>query len=208
MNTGTRQLWWNYFFLNTKIQRNNSHGNSSQKLNLLQNSLFKITQTSSFEYWSANSKLHFAFAGLGKASPEKWADTSLLQCCIKICFFHTSLLSLLCGRGGFCRSKSKLSLGDGRVHPGQVASSSQGPYWWQRPPCKVSTAHQEQFGVQHLAQGHIDMQFSWELGFEPATFQSLDNLLYLLSYSRPSNLLLCRSNSLSAALYGWSKSLL
>ena len=37
----------------------------------------------------------------------------------------------------FCWSQSQLSLGEGRVHPGQVASSSQGPHWWQRLPCKV-----------------------------------------------------------------------
>ena len=33
---------------------------------------------------------------------------------------------------------------------------------WQRLPCKVPTAHQEQFRVQCLAQGHT------EVGFEPA----------------------------------------
>ena len=31
-------------------------------------------------------------------------------------------------------------------------------HWWQRLPCKVPTAHQEQFGVQYLAQGHFNMQ--------------------------------------------------
>ena len=31
-------------------------------------------------------------------------------------------------------------------------------HWWRRLPCKVPTAHQEQFGVQYLAQGHFDMQ--------------------------------------------------
>ena len=40
----------------------------------------------------------------------------------------------------------------------QVPSSWQGPHWWQRPPCKLPTAHQEQFGVQYLAQ--LDMQLS------------------------------------------------
>ena len=30
-------------------------------------------------------------------------------------------------------------------------------HWWQRLPCKVSTAHQEQFGVQYLVQGHFGM---------------------------------------------------
>ena len=32
-----------------------------------------------------------------------------------------------------------------RVHPGWVTSSSQGPYWWQRQPHKVPTAHEKQF---------------------------------------------------------------
>ena len=31
-------------------------------------------------------------------------------------------------------------------------------HWWQRLPRKVPTAHQEQFGVQYLAQGCFDMQ--------------------------------------------------
>ena len=84
-------------------------------------------------------------------------------------------LSLLWGRRVFCWSQSQLSLGEGKV---QVAL-----HWWQRPPCKVPTAHQEQVGVQYLAQGHFDIQLSPELGFEPATFQSLADLLYLLSYS-------------------------
>ena len=53
---------------------------------------------------------------------------------------------------------------------------------WQRLPCKVPTAHQEQFGVQYLAQGHVNMQLSSTQGswdFEPATFLSLAELLYL-----------------------------
>ena len=29
---------------------------------------------------------------------------------------------------------------------------------WQRLPCKMPTTHQEQFGVQYLAQGYLDMQ--------------------------------------------------
>ena len=67
-----------------------------------------------------------------------------------------------------------LSQGEGRVLPGQVTSSLQGKT-------------DEQYGVQYLAQGHFDMQLSPEtrLGFEPATFRSLVDLLHLLSYSRP-----------------------
>ena len=80
-------------------------------------------------------------------------------------------LSLLWGRRSFCWSQSQLSLGVGRVHPERVASSSQGSHWWQRPPCKVLTAHQEQFGVQYLAQGHFCMQlssaWSWDLNKRP-----------------------------------------
>ena len=50
------------------------------------------------------------------------------------------------GRRVCCWSQSQLSPGEGRVLPGQVASSSQGPL--------------EQGGVQHLAQGHFHMQLS------------------------------------------------
>ena len=75
------------------------------------------------------------------------------------------------GRGGWCCwSQSQLSPGKGRVLPGQVARSSQGP--------------QEQLGAQCLAEGHFDMQLSsardrmnWT-----ATFRSLANLLCPLSY--------------------------
>ena len=80
-------------------------------------------------------------------------------------------LSLLWGGWFFYAGANPSCLwGESRVLPRQVASSSQGPHWWQRPPCRVPTTHQEQFGVQYLAQGHFDMQ--------PA-------LLYPLSYSRP-----------------------
>ena len=95
-------------------------------------------------------------------------------------------LFLLWRCGFFCWSQSQLSLGEGRVLPGQVASSWQGPRWWQRPPCKVPTAPGAIWGsvscsrtLRHVA------QLSPELGFEPATFRSLANLLYPLSYSRP-----------------------
>ena len=35
------------------------------------------------------------------------------------------------------------------------------PHWWQRPPGKVPTAHQEQGGVQYLAQGHLGVGGLW-----------------------------------------------
>ena len=76
-------------------------------------------------------------------------------------------------------SQSQLSQGEGRVLPGQVASSWQGPQWWQRPPRKVPAAHQEQFGVQYLAQGHFDMQLSSArpaLPAEPQTPQLYPNV--------------------------------
>ena len=60
-----------------------------------------------------------------------------------------------------------------------VASSSQGPHWWQRPRCKVPAAQQVQFGFQYLAQD------TWTCSSTPAAFRSLANLLYPLSYSRP-----------------------
>ena len=45
----------------------------------------------------------------------------------------------------------------------------------------MPTAHQKQFEVQYVAQGHFDMQ----PGFKPATFRLPDDLIHLLSYSRP-----------------------
>ena len=55
--------------------------------------------------------------------------------------------------------------------------SLQGPHRWQRLPCKMPTAHQEQFGVQYLAQGHYDKQLcsvqSWDLNQWPSDHWSL-----------------------------------
>ena len=84
------------------------------------------------------------------------------------------------GRGGCCWSQSQLSLGEGRVHPEEVAAHCS--------PSLMAAAHQEQFGIQYLAQGHFDTQLSsarGEPGSEPATFQSPVDLLYPLSYSHP-----------------------
>ena len=67
-----------------------------------------------------------------------------------------------------------LSQGEGRALPGQVASSSQGPHWWAMWG-SVSRSRT----LWHAAQPCP------ELGFEPVTFQSLVDLLYLLSYNRP-----------------------
>ena len=41
-------------------------------------------------------------------------------------------------------------------------------HWWQRLPCKVPAAHQEQFWVQYLAQVHFNMQLSSAWG-SPST---------------------------------------
>ena len=63
-----------------------------------------------------------------------------------------------------------LSQGEGRVLPGQVASSLQGPHWWAMwgsVSCSRTRRH------------------SAQPGFEPATFQSLVDLLYPLSCNRP-----------------------
>ena len=89
-------------------------------------------------------------------------------------------LSLLWGSGGFCWSQSELSLSKSPAHC-RVLTDGRG--------CHARCQHQEQFGVQDLAQGHFDMQLSSarEPGFEPATFQSLANLLYPLTYSCPSS---------------------
>ena len=66
-----------------------------------------------------------------------------------------------------------------------------GLHWWQRPP------------LRHAA------RLSPELGFEQATFWSLADLHYLLSYSRHLYyyylLLICHSTDLMLALYSKSK---
>ena len=67
-----------------------------------------------------------------------------------------------------------LSQGEGRVLPGQVTSSSQGPHWW---AMWGSVSHSRT--LRHAAQPCP------ELGFEPATLRSLVDLLYPLSYSHP-----------------------
>lgn len=43
-------------------------------------------------------------------------------------------------------------------------------------------AHQEQLGVQHLAQGHCNVQLE-DLGIEPLTFRLADDRIYC--HSRP-----------------------
>ena len=64
------------------------------------------------------------------------------------------------------------------------------PFPWGCEVLLLEPAHRraltsEQCGVQYLAQGHFDMQFSparsWDLN------QSLVDLLYPLSYSRPAD---------------------
>ena len=79
---------------------------------------------------------------------------------------------------------SRLSLSMGGVaagaSPSLASGRGQGAPWTSRSSSQGLT-----YGVQYLAQGHFNMQLSPELGFEPATFQSLVDLLYPLSYSRP-----------------------
>ena len=72
-----------------------------------------------------------------------WLCDCCVSCHVIIC---NRFIPFSRGHRVCCWSQSQLSPGEGRVHPGQVASSSQGP--------------QEQFGVQYLAQGHFDMQLS------------------------------------------------
>ena len=62
---------------------------------------------------------------------------------------------------------------------------------------RALTAHQDevfQFEVQYIAQGHVDMQLSLELGFESATFRSLADLLYPLSYCCSDVIKICKCN--------------
>ena len=70
-------------------------------------------------------------------------------------------------------------------------------HWWQMLPRKVPAAHQEQFGVQYLAQGHFNMQLGG------AGIQTSDlpiTYYYLLSYNHPK---WRRSNKLTS-LFGFS----
>ena len=70
------------------------------------------------------------------------------------------MLSLSSPSQGLLEPIPVISMGEGRVNSGWVASSSQGPYWWQRLLHKVPTAHQEQYWgpvscsriLQHIAQ--------------------------------------------------------
>ena len=105
---------------------------------------------------------------------------------VLLCYLLDSLWVVVCNRFiPFSRGQSQLSLGEGRVLPGQVASSSQDPHWWQRLPCKVPTAPPGAIWgsvscsrtLRHAA------QLSLELEFEPVTFWSVADLLYLPSYS-------------------------
>ena len=66
------------------------------------------------------------------------------------------------GRGGCCWSQSQLSLGEGRVHPGQVAltdgNRTSGAIWGS-VSCSRALRHAAQFSPG-------------ELGFKPATHRS------------------------------------
>ena len=104
--------------------------------------------------------------------PQKTRKTLVFQCQMKpgdgersflkishLNSLSTALYSFFKGSRGLLEPIPVISLGEGRVHCGRVASSSQGPYWWLRPPRKVPTAHQEQFwgsvscsSMQHAAQ--------------------------------------------------------
>ena len=88
-------------------------------------------------------------------------------------------------RGVFCWSQSQLSLGEGRIHPGEVASSLQGPSLMAAMQGSNCTPGAIWFlQVQYLAQGHFNMRLSsaresCDLNQRPS------NLLYPLSYSCP-----------------------
>ena len=72
--------------------------------------------------------------------------------------------------GGLLDPIPVISLGEGRVHPG----------WWQRPPHKVPTAHQEQFW------GSVSCSTcSSVLSRGTSNLPITSHLLYLLSYGRP-----------------------
>ena len=76
------------------------------------------------------------------------------------------------GRGGCSWSQSQLSLGEGRVHPGQVTSSSQGPHRWQ-PHIRSN------LGFSTLVKNTSTCSSVQQVWL--ATFRSLADLLYPLS---------------------------
>ena len=63
------------------------------------------------------------------------------------------------------------------ANPSVVSGRGQGPPWTSRQ------LTEEECGVQYLAQGHFAAPPCPEPGFELATFRSLVDLLYPLSYS-------------------------
>ena len=75
------------------------------------------------------------------------------------------------GSQGLLVTVPAVSRGKSWVHPEQVASSSQGPYWWQRPPHKVPTAIWGSVPFSSLLWQRAQLH-PGELGFEPVTFQS------------------------------------
>ena len=96
------------------------------------------------------------------------ATCHVMLCYVMLCY--VMLLSIT----AYPQPIPALSQGEGRVLPGQVASSLQGPHWWAMWG-SVSRSRT----LRHAAQPCP------ELGFEPATLRSLVDLLYPLSYSRP-----------------------
>ena len=113
-------------------------------------------------------------AGLGSLS-----HLIIYRLSVRVVRMLPLLSTFLKGSWGLLEPIPVISLDKGIIHPGRVAS----PYWWQRPPCKVPTAHQKQFWgsvscsriLWHVAQFHP----------RGAGIRSLDELLYPLSYSRP-----------------------
>ena len=97
-------------------------------------------------------------------------------------------IALFKGSWGLLEPTPVVSLDEGRAHPERVASSSQGPYWWQRPPRKAPPAHQKQFwGSVSCSR---TLQHAAKLRPRGARIPASDlpitsNLLYPLSYSRP-----------------------
>ena len=64
---------------------------------------------------------------------------------LRVAGMFALLYTFFKGSRGLLEPISVFCMGEARAHPGWDASSSQGPYWWQRPPHKVPTAQQEQF---------------------------------------------------------------
>ena len=88
------------------------------------------------------------------------------------------------GSQGLLVTVPAVSRGKSWVHPEQVTSSSQGPYWWQRPPYKVPTAIWGSVPFSSLL-WHRAQLHPRGAGIRTSDLPITSNLSWELSYSHP-----------------------